>query len=48
MSFETVNPVLIKETSLDVLEFSEDKAKKLIQERKYLEAIEILKALKFE
>ncbi|HEY6915994.1 MAG TPA: hypothetical protein VI413_15050 [Paludibacter sp.] len=43
--FETVNPVLIKETPLDVLEFSEDKAKKLIQERKYLEAIEILKAL---
>jgi hypothetical protein len=43
--FDEEKSVLIKQIPLAGSEISEDKAKKLIQERKYLDAIEILKAL---
>ncbi|HEY6915622.1 MAG TPA: hypothetical protein VI413_13185 [Paludibacter sp.] len=43
--FDEEKSVLIKQIPRAGSEISEDKAKKLIQERKYLDAIEILKAL---
>jgi len=42
---EVENPAPKKQISLEDHEFSENRAKKLIQERKYIDAVEILKVL---